>query len=91
MMVTSVTSETNASIRGTLPVRIAVEKDHVLVATGLANDAGLMNEVHRAALEQVRLSLLNTIDDVRRTKFQNTIRAQAEDPDPDADDILLGD
>jgi|GEM_PF-3384996 len=84
-------SETDSTIRGHLPIRIALEKDHVLVSTGLHRDMTLANEVHRAVLHQVELSILNSVSEDHRATLETAIRRQAEHPDPDADDVLLGD
>jgi len=91
LMVSSTKSETDSTIRGSLPIRIALERDHVLVSTGLASDVSLVNEVHRTVVAQVALSIENAVSDQDRAQIEATIRAQAESPDPDADDTLLGD
>jgi hypothetical protein len=91
IMVTATASESDRTIRGSVPVRIAVERDHVLVSTGLSSDVTLTNEVHRAAVGQVELSILNAVDVGRSARLERTVRNQAENPDPEAEDVLLSD
>lgn len=89
LMITPVLSEVDATIRGHLPVRVWVERDHVAVSTGLASDLSLMNEVHAAVLDQVRIAIRSVVSDESRAKIVNQIKSQVENPDPDAEDTLL--
>lgn len=74
-----------------LPVRIALEKDHVLVATGLSSTPDIMAEVHRAVLDHVETAIGEGISGDHRERLEQVIRNRAEHPDPDADAELLGD
>lgn len=74
-----------------IPVRLALEKEHVLVATGLSSNAELMAEVHRSVLDHVERAITEGVPADHRTKLERTIRNRAQNPDPDADAELLGD
>lgn len=74
-----------------IPVRLALEKDHVLVATGLSSSAERMAQVHRAVLDHVEQAIDEGVPAEHRIKLERTIRNRAQNPDPDADAELLGD
>jgi hypothetical protein len=74
-----------------IPVRLALEKDHVLVATGLSSSAEVMAEVHRSVLDHVERAITEGVPADHRIKLERTIRNRAQNPDPDADAELLGD
>lgn len=91
VMVASVASEVDSTVRGRLAIRVALERDHVLVSTGLTSDIGLVNEVHREVVAQVALAIEHAVSDQHRAQLEAVIRAQAENPNPEADDALLDD
>jgi len=74
-----------------IPVRLALERDHVLVATGLSSSPDLMTEVHRSVLDQVEQAITDGITPARRAQLERVIRSRAQNPDPNADAELLGD
>jgi hypothetical protein len=74
-----------------VPIRIALEKDHVLVATGLSSDAGITSDVHRRVVEQVELAITEGVSHEHRSRLEQVVRNRAENPDPNADAELLED
>lgn len=89
--VAATASETDSTIRGRLPIRLVLEKDAILVSTGLASEATLMNEIHSAVVSQVEAAIAQGVNPERESRLVRTIRAQAENPDPEADAQLLDD
>ncbi len=84
-------SEADATIRARVPIRIALEGSAVLVETGLSDDPNVASEVHRAVTAHVEAALEHAVSPEREARLQQLIKAQAEDPDPDADAQLLDD
>ncbi|MCW2667746.1 MAG: hypothetical protein JWN57_2708 [Frankiales bacterium] len=74
-----------------LPVRIALEKDHILVSSGLSTSPDLMADVHRAVLRHVEAAIAEPIPTERRAQLEQTVRNRAQNADPDADAELFGD
>lgn len=74
-----------------IPIRLALEKDHVLVATGLSSNLDLMSEVHRSVVEQVEQVIINGVSAEHRSRLERIVRNRAENPDPNADAELLED
>lgn len=89
--VAATVSETDNTIRARVPVRIVLEKDAVLVSTGLISDSALGAEVHRSVVAQVEAAIVQGVSPEREARLVRTIKAQAENPDPDADAQLLDD
>ncbi len=81
----------NSRIRGRVPVRLALEGAAVLVETGLGDDAAVASEVHRAVVAHVEAATGQAVSLDREARLVHLIKAQAEDPDPDADAQLLDD
>lgn len=74
-----------------IPVRLALERDHVLVATGLSSDPKMMALVHRAAVDHVEQAIAEGVPADKRARLARIIRERAENPDPEADAKLLDD
>lgn len=84
-------SDDDPTVLSRVPIRIALERDHVLIATGLSSNINLTNEVHRSVVDQVEQVITEGVSHEHRTKLERIIRSRAENPDPDADAELLGD
>ncbi len=84
-------SEADSSIRARVPVRLALEGGGVLVETGLSDDATVASEVHQAVVAHVEAAIGQAVSLDGEARLERLIKAQAEDPDPDADAQLLDD
>lgn len=89
--VAATASDDDRTVLCHVPIRIALERDHVLIATGLSINAGVTNEVHYAVVDQVERAITDGIPDEHRSKLEQIIRGRVENPDPDAEAELLGD
>lgn len=74
-----------------IPIRIAVEKDHVRVATGLLSDVGLMSDVHQTVVSHAERQIIEGVAADRRTRLEQVIRDRAQSSDPDVEADLLDD
>jgi hypothetical protein len=84
-------SDTDDSVRARVPIRIALEKNAVLVQTGLVSDSTTAAEVHRAVVAHVEAAMEEGVTADQEARFARTIRTQAERPDPEAEARLLVD
>lgn len=79
-------------VRAKLPVRVAVENDHVLVATGLGvGDSTRALEVHLSALSAVTEQIDCGVSSERQEKLTEFIETQAASSESEAEARLLDD
>jgi len=84
-------SDDDPTVLSRVPIRIALERDHILVATGLSSNAEAMNEVHRSVVGHIEQAMAGGVPTDHSRRLAAAIRVRVENPDPEADADLLGD